>query len=42
MMPRKPQRRREFGSVRKTESGRFQARYWAPDGVRRYAPHTFE
>lgn len=41
-MARKPQRRREFGSVRQTESGRFQARYWAPDGKRRYAPKTFE
>jgi integrase len=41
-MARKPQRRREFGNVRQTESGRFQARYWAPDGKRRYAPHTFE
>jgi hypothetical protein len=41
-MARKPQRRREFGNVRKTESGRFQARYWAPDGKRRYAPKTFE
>jgi integrase len=41
-MAPKPQRRREFGSVRRTESGRFQARYWAPDGKRRYAPHTFE
>ena len=41
-MARKAQRRREFGNVRQTESGRFQARYWAPDGKRRYAPHTFE
>ncbi|EOT03201.1 hypothetical protein K530_14872 [Streptomyces noursei CCRC 11814] len=28
--------------MRQTESGRFQARYWAPDGKRRYAPKTFE
>jgi integrase len=41
-MARKPQRRREFGNVRKTESGRWQARYWGPDGKRHYAPQTFD
>ncbi|MFE9393224.1 tyrosine-type recombinase/integrase [Streptomyces sp. NPDC006784] len=37
----KPQRRREFGTVRQLRSGRWQARYWAPDGSRRKAPETF-
>ncbi|WP_435600184.1 tyrosine-type recombinase/integrase [Streptomyces sp. C10-9-1] len=42
MAGRKPQRRREFGTVRQLPSGRWQARYWAPDGARRVAPETFE
>lgn len=33
--------RREFGSVRPTAAGRFQARYTAPDGTARKGPHTF-
>jgi integrase len=33
--------KRDFGSVRKLNSGRWQARYWAPDGQRRNAPLTF-
>jgi integrase len=33
--------RRYFGNVRKRESGRYQARYRAPDGRLRSAPHTF-
>lgn len=41
MATRKPQRRREFGTVRQLPSGRWQARYWAPDGSRRTAPETF-
>ncbi|SFD17142.1 tyrosine-type recombinase/integrase [Streptomyces aidingensis] len=41
MAARKPQRRREFGTVRQLPSGRWQARYWAPDGSRRRAPETF-
>ncbi|AGP56317.1 tyrosine-type recombinase/integrase [Streptomyces rapamycinicus] len=41
MAGRKPQRRREFGTVRQLPSGRWQARYWAPDGSRRKAPETF-
>lgn len=41
MATRKPQRRREFGTVRQLHSGRWQARYWAPDGSRRTAPETF-
>ncbi|RNG17747.1 tyrosine-type recombinase/integrase [Streptomyces botrytidirepellens] len=41
MAGRKPQRRREFGTVRQLPSGRWQARYWAPDGARRKAPETF-
>jgi hypothetical protein len=32
---------RPFGAVRKLPSGKFQARYWGPDGLRRTAPHTF-
>ncbi|MFB7133234.1 tyrosine-type recombinase/integrase [Streptomyces sp. NPDC056237] len=42
MAARKPQRRREFGTVRQLPSGRWQVRYWAPDGSRRTAPETFE
>ncbi len=34
--------RRRFGWVRKLPSGRIQASYLGPDGVRRYAPNTFE
>lgn len=41
MAGRRPQRRREFGTVRQLPSGRWQARYWAPDGSRRTAPETF-
>ena len=33
--------RRRFGRVRKLPSGRWQARYPAPDGTDRPAPHTF-
>lgn len=32
---------RDFGSIRKLPSGRWQARYRAPDGQRRTAPVTF-
>ncbi|HEX5406452.1 MAG TPA: tyrosine-type recombinase/integrase [Pseudonocardiaceae bacterium] len=32
---------RRFGFVRKLPSGRFQASYLGPDGMRRYAPDTF-
>ncbi len=39
-MAGKDQRRR-FGSVRALPSGRFQARYTGPDGVKRPAPHSF-
>lgn len=41
MAARKPQRRREFGTTRQLPSGRWQARYWAPDGSRRTAPEPF-
>lgn len=34
--------RRSFGSVRKLPSGRFQARYTDPYGVKRRAPQTFD
>lgn len=34
--------RRRFGSVRRRESGRYQVRYYGPDGVRRAVPETFE
>jgi len=33
--------RRRFGSIRKRASGRYQARYRAPDGTMRSAPQTF-
>ncbi|MFF4157014.1 tyrosine-type recombinase/integrase [Streptomyces sp. NPDC001678] len=42
MAARRTQRRREFGTVRQLPSGRWQARYWAPDGARRNAPETFD
>jgi len=35
-------RERAFGSVRQLASGRWQVRYWGPDGVRRPAPQTYE
>lgn len=35
-------RARDFGSVRKLDSGRWQARYRGPDGQRRAAPTTFK
>jgi integrase len=38
---RKP-RKRQFGTVRKLPSGKFQARYTGPDGVRRNAPTSFD
>ncbi|MFC6065092.1 tyrosine-type recombinase/integrase [Streptomyces ochraceiscleroticus] len=34
-------KKRSFGRVRKLPSGRYQARYLAPDGVDRPAPQTF-
>ena len=34
-------RRRDFGSLRETSSGRWQARYTAPDGAPRKGPRTF-
>jgi integrase len=40
-MPNKDGHRR-FGSVRRRESGRYQARYPGPDGRMRSAPETFE
>ncbi|MFF7735519.1 tyrosine-type recombinase/integrase [Streptomyces sp. NPDC007984] len=42
MAGRKPQRRREFGTVRRLPSARWQARYIGPDGQRYTAPETFE
>lgn len=33
--------RRYTGSIRKLPSGRYQARYHGPDGIRRSAPETF-
>ncbi|MGA5040257.1 tyrosine-type recombinase/integrase [Streptomyces olivaceoviridis] len=42
MAGRRPQRRREFGTVRKLASGRWQARYVGPDGTRHKAPETFD
>jgi len=41
-MPAKSRKQREsFGAVRKLPSGRVQASYVGPDGVRHTAPHTF-
>ncbi|HEX2904888.1 MAG TPA: site-specific integrase [Jatrophihabitans sp.] len=36
------QSKSRFGSIRKLPSGRFQARYTAPDGLTRNAPLTFD
>lgn len=36
-----PTARRAFGTVRQLPSGRWQARYRGPDGVRHSAPHSF-
>jgi integrase len=33
--------KRSFASINRIASGRWQVRYTGPDGVRRYAPHTF-
>jgi integrase len=41
-MPNSKGRRRRFGSVRQLPSGRYQARYQAPDGLVRTAPMTFD
>lgn len=38
-MPSKP---RHFGTVRQLPSGRWQVRYYPPDGLRRSAPQTFD
>src|SRR5215472_7318024 len=40
LMPNKDGHRR-FGSIRRRESGRYQARYPGPDGMMRWAPETF-
>ncbi|MBE3012289.1 tyrosine-type recombinase/integrase [Microbispora sp. NEAU-D428] len=34
-------RERAFGNARQLPSGRWQVRYWGPDGQRHTAPHTF-
>jgi integrase len=34
-------RQRRFGTIRRLPSGRYQVRYWGPDGVRRSADDTF-
>lgn len=34
-------RRRSFANISQIASGRWQVKYTGPDGVRRYAPHTF-
>lgn len=36
------QQRGRFGTVRKLASGRYQVRYYGPDGRRHSAPRTFE
>lgn len=39
----RPRRRRSFGAIRKVKSsGRYQASYMGPDGVRHLAPDTFD
>ena len=39
---RDTRQRRSFGAVRKLPSGRFQASYVGPDGLRHVAPYTFD
>jgi hypothetical protein len=41
-MPNRHRGRKSFGSVRKLPSGRYQARYTAPDLVRLTAPLRFD
>ncbi|MCF2526612.1 tyrosine-type recombinase/integrase [Yinghuangia soli] len=42
-MPRKrKQNRRRFGTIRRLPSGKYQARYTGPDGIRYDAPDLFE
>jgi hypothetical protein len=36
------QGKRHFGTIRRRDSGRYQARYRGPDGILRSAPYTFE
>lgn len=38
----KRKRRESFGAIRKLPSGRTQASYVGPDGIRHNAPHTFD
>jgi len=40
--PRKRKTRESFGAVRKLPSGRYQASYVGPDGLRHNAPQTFD
>lgn len=40
--PVKRKRRESFGAIRQRSSGRYQASYVGPDGIRRTAPHTFD
>ena len=40
-MPNSKGRRRRFGTIRRLPSGRYQARYPGPDGVRRSPDDTF-
>ncbi|WP_295778418.1 site-specific integrase [uncultured Microbacterium sp.] len=39
---KKRKRRESFGAIRQRSSGRYQASYVGPDGVRHYAPQTFD
>ena len=41
MGTRRRKGRRAFGATRRLPSGRWQASYLGPDGVRRIAPQTF-
>ncbi len=36
-----PTRRRQFGAIKRRASGRYAASYLGPDGIRRFAGHTF-
>lgn len=42
MVPKKRKRRESFGAIRQRSSGRYQASYVGPDGVRHNAPQTFD
>ena len=37
-----PRPKRTFANITQLPSKRWQVKYTGPDGIRRYAPHTFD